>query len=235
MKDFSNTEQKARLGSYNLPRFHDQTSSRADTAYTFKRFGKRALDISIVLVSIVFVAPIIAFCAVIIALDGGAPFFGHMRVGQNGREFRCWKIRSMVVDAQSRLAAHLEADPEARAEWEATRKLTNDPRITRFGQFLRKSSLDELPQLLNVLLGQMSIVGPRPVPRDELAMYGSSRQAYLAMRPGITGLWQVSGRNDVSYAERIAMDQAYQKSCSFKLDLVIIFKTFGAVLGRSGR
>ncbi len=234
MKDFVSSEHDAQLGLYDvLPERGGDTGYRkADAA---KWLGaKRALDLLVMLLLLVFVLPVIALCAVITALDGGSPFFGHRRVGLNGREFLCWKIRSMVVDSQSRLAAHLEAHPEARREWDTTRKLTHDPRVTRFGRFLRKSSLDELPQLLNVFLGQMSIVGPRPVPRDELAMYGASQQAYLDLRPGITGLWQVSGRNTVSYATRVAMDQEYRRTQSLKLDLVIIAKTVGVVVKRSG-
>jgi len=234
MKDFLSFDQDARLVSYDAvpERGRSMGHSRADVASRLA--AKRALDILVLLLSLVFVVPVIGLCALITAMDGGSPFFGHKRIGQNGREFRCWKIRSMVVDSQSRLAAHLAAHPKARREWEMTRKLTDDPRVTRFGRFLRKSSLDELPQLLNVFLGQMSIVGPRPVPSDELAMYGASQQTYLALRPGITGLWQVNGRNSVSYAARVAMDQEYRRTQSLKLDLLIIVKTVGVVLNRNG-
>lgn len=200
----------------------------------YSRFGKRILDLSIIVATCWLTLPVIAICALITALDGKSPFFGHKRVGQNGREFRCWKVRSMVADAEARLQAYLDADPVARVEWEATRKLKDDPRITRFGRFLRKSSLDELPQIFNVLKGEMSIVGPRPVVRDELALYGHKRWAYLEMRPGITGLWQVSGRNEVSYDERVAFDKEYRDSFSFTRDLGIILNTFRVVLVRNG-
>jgi exopolysaccharide production protein ExoY len=200
----------------------------------YAQFGKRILDLTVVLALAWLVMVVVALCAAIAALDGGWPFYGHRRVGLNGKEFRCWKIRSMVVDSQARLQAHLDADPAARWEWDTTRKLKSDPRITRFGRFLRRSSLDELPQLLNVLLGEMSIVGPRPVPRDELGLYGAGSHAYLALRPGITGLWQVSGRNDVSYATRVALDQQYCDTHSLGLDLRIIVKTLGVVFGRNG-
>jgi len=197
-------------------------------------FGKRLLDIGIVLLTMCLTLPVIAICAAITMLDGKSPFFGHRRVGRNGVEFRCWKVRSMVADAEARLALYLDSDPAARAEWESARKLKNDPRITRFGRFIRKTSLDELPQIFNVLMGEMSIVGPRPIVRDELALYGPNRWAYLKMRPGITGLWQVSGRNEVTYDERVAFDREYQSTVSFRHDLSIIWQTFRVVLARSG-
>jgi lipopolysaccharide/colanic/teichoic acid biosynthesis glycosyltransferase len=153
----------------------------------------------------------------------------------DGKAFKCWKIRTMVHDAETRLRAHLKADPEAAAEWDRDRKLTNDPRITRLGQFLRRTSLDELPQIWNVLRGEMSFVGPRPIVRSELQKYGSFRGAYKTMKPGITGLWQVSGRNDVSYDERVKMDVEYMNNVSFLLDVQIILGTAGAVLSRTGK
>jgi len=196
--------------------------------------GKRVLDICIVLFTITLTLPVILLCAAVTALDGQWPFFGHMRVGKDGREFRCWKVRSMVADAEMCLAAHLEADAAAREEWARSRKLKKDPRITRFGTFLRKSSLDELPQILNVLKGEMSIVGPRPVVRDELALYGLNRRAYLKMRPGITGLWQVSGRNATSYDDRVGFDQDYSTTFSLRRDLTIILQTIRVVILRNG-
>lgn len=212
--------------------FH-RSVGRRRTLYTV--FGKRALDIFIVVFTIILLLPVILVCAAVTALDGHWPFFGHKRVGVNGRQFRCWKVRSMLADSELHLKAHIETDPAARDEWAKTRKLKNDPRITRFGRFLRKSSLDELPQILNVLKGEMSIVGPRPVVRDELALYGKNQRAYLEMRPGITGLWQVSGRNDVSYDERIAFDQEYSDTFSLKRDVSIILQTFRVVLMFRGR
>lgn len=200
----------------------------------YKSIGKRALDIFIVIFTLPFTLPAIMICAFLVALDGRWPFFGHKRVGMNGREFPCWKVRSMSAGAQERLQAYLDENPEARDEWEKTRKLKDDPRITRVGRFLRKSSLDELPQIFNVLKGEMSIVGPRPVVKDELALYGRNSHAYLAMRPGITGLWQVSGRNEVDYDDRVAFDIAYRETCSLKRDLAIILKTFKVVVVRNG-
>ncbi|MGM0585370.1 MAG: sugar transferase [Pseudomonadota bacterium] len=182
------------------------------------------------------VAPVIAGLAAAVTLrEGGRPLFGHTRIGRGGRPFRCWKIRSMVPDAEARLARHLAENPGAAEEWRATRKLADDPRVTRFGEFLRRTSLDELPQIWNVLRGEMSFVGPRPVPADELKLYGAARAAYQAMRPGITGLWQVSGRNEVAYAERVQLDVNYLRRMSFWFDLKVILLTGGAVLRFTGR
>jgi lipopolysaccharide/colanic/teichoic acid biosynthesis glycosyltransferase len=174
--------------------------------------------------------------ALLVRADGGPALFAHRRVGRSGRAFGCLKFRTMVPDAERRLAALLAADPAARAEWEATRKLRNDPRVTWIGRFLRASSLDELPQLLNVLRGEMSLVGPRPVLASELAShYGPmATERYQSVRPGITGLWQVSGRSDTSYAERVALDVAYVARPSLREDLRILLRTPAAVLLQRG-
>jgi lipopolysaccharide/colanic/teichoic acid biosynthesis glycosyltransferase len=156
-------------------------------------------------------------------------------VGRNGRAFRCWKIRSMVHDAEARLAELLETDLAAAEEWETYQKLDDDPRIMPLGDVLRRTSLDELPQLWNVLRGDMSLVGPRPVTAPELERYGASRSAYCAMRPGITGLWQVSGRNEVTYAERVALDVEYLRKMSLRLDVRIMLQTAGVVLRPTGK
>ncbi|MFC4160208.1 sugar transferase [Chitinimonas lacunae] len=166
--------------------------------------------------------------------EGGSAIYGHLRVGRDGRPFRCFKFRTMVPDADRRLAELLASDPQARAEWEREFKLKNDPRVTRLGDFLRRSSIDELPQLFNVLRGEMSLVGPRPVIEAELVRYGDKLADYLAVRPGMTGLWQVSGRNDTSYEHRVALDSDYVRNWSFSRDLVILFRTVGVVLGRKG-
>ena len=235
MKDFVNYAADTLMdsGTHGAP-LEDIANPVGNDNGFYGTYGKRFLDILLVLFTIVVIAPVILVCATATALSGGKPFYGHKRVGANGREFSCWKIRSMVVDSDIRLASHLAENSSAREEWTATRKLKNDPRITRFGQFLRKSSLDELPQVLNVLKGEMSIVGPRPVVRDELALYGAKSRAYLEMRPGITGLWQISGRNDVTYQERVAFDQKYRETCSLKVDLAIILQTVKVVLRRTG-
>lgn len=206
------------------------------SARTFYRAaGKRLFDLFFTLMILPVVGPVIVILALVVMRDGKAPFFGHLRVGKDGKSFRCWKIRSMVPDAKARLAAHLAANPEARAEWNATFKLENDPRITRIGRILRKSSLDELPQIWNILKGEMSLVGPRPVIEDELKLYGPALKDYQSLRPGLTGLWQVSGRNDVSYEERVALDVKYARKLSFPLDIKIIFATALAVLNRTGK
>ncbi len=197
---------------------------------------KRVLDIALALLLLPALVPVIATLAVLTRLDGAPAFFGHRRVGQGGRPFTCWKIRTMVPDAQQRLERLLAADPQAQQRWCNERKLAHDPRVTRFGAFLRKSSLDELPQIWNVLRGEMSLVGPRPVPEDELqAQYAGKKWVYQAVRPGVTGLWQVSGRNEVSYAERIALDMRYFETLSLRTDLVILLRTIAAVLTGTGR
>jgi exopolysaccharide production protein ExoY len=217
-----------------VERVADRTATHGQKFFSYRALGKRILDIAVVVFSAWLIVPLILICALLAARDGHFPFFGHKRVGLNGKEFKCWKIRTMVPDAEERLNAYLDANPAARAEWIATRKLKNDPRIIPFGSFMRKTSLDELPQLFNVLMGQMSIVGPRPVVRDELELYGSGRADYLALRPGITGLWQVSGRNDVGYADRVAFDRDYNARVSFWTDLSIMMRTFSVVVGRTG-
>jgi exopolysaccharide production protein ExoY len=203
------------------------------TAY--RGWGKRVFDLVLVAVLILPVAVLCGVLAVLIAMDGAGPFFGHRRVGRNGREFTCWKLRTMVPDAEARLAAHLAADPQASVEWAASQKLVTDPRITRIGLLLRKSSLDELPQVWNVLRGEMSLVGPRPVTEEELLRYGPDRGAYLSVVPGITGLWQVSGRNASSYERRVALDTEYAAGLTFWGDVVVLLKTVPAVLKLTGR
>jgi len=195
----------------------------------------RALDLFIALSVLLFTLPLLTVLFLSIRLsDGGPAIFRQSRIGQSGRTFKCLKFRSMVVNADVRLQALLESDPEARLEWERDQKLREDPRITPFGAFLRKSSLDELPQLLNVLAGDMSIVGPRPIVQAEIQRYGRGFRHYCMVRPGITGLWQVSGRNNTTYRRRVALDRLYTRSKSLSLDLLILIKTVPAVLLRSG-
>ncbi|MFN7308088.1 MAG: sugar transferase, partial [Acetobacteraceae bacterium] len=180
-------------------------------------------------------SPFFLIVALMVRADGGPAFFAHQRVGRGGKLFGCLKFRSMVIDSQARLEALLASDPAARAEWEATRKLKNDPRITRIGRFLRSTSLDELPQLINVLRGEMSLVGPRPVQVAEIdRYYGASAAHYMAVRPGITGLWQVSGRSETSYESRVALDVSYVSRPSMLTDLSILLRTPVAVLSRRG-
>jgi Undecaprenyl-phosphate galactose phosphotransferase WbaP len=197
--------------------------------------AKRALDILGAGVGLVLLSPFFLIVALMVRADGGPAFFAHQRVGRGGKLFGCLKFRSMVVDSQARLEALLANDPAARAEWEATRKLKNDPRITRIGRFLRSTSLDELPQLINVLRGEMSLVGPRPVQEAEIdRYYGASAAHYMAVRPGITGLWQVSGRSETSYESRVALDVAYVSRPSLLADLSILLRTPVAVVSRRG-
>jgi lipopolysaccharide/colanic/teichoic acid biosynthesis glycosyltransferase len=197
--------------------------------------AKRALDMIGAGLGLVLLSPFFLIVALMVRADGGPAFFAHQRVGRGGKLFGCLKFRSMVIDSQARLEALLASDPAARAEWEATRKLKNDPRITRIGRFLRSTSLDELPQLINVLRGEMSLVGPRPVQVAEIdRYYGASAAHYMAVRPGITGLWQVSGRSETSYESRVALDVSYVSRPSMLTDLSILLRTPVAVLSRRG-
>ena len=195
---------------------------------------KRAIDIVGASVGLLLCIPIFLLVGIALKQEGGSVFFAHHRVGRRGRVFPCYKLRTMLPDAQSRLDAYLASHPEAREEWARDFKLRDDPRVTKLGQFLRRSSLDELPQLWNVLIGDMSLVGPRPVVEAELERYGQHVQAYLAMRPGITGLWQVSGRNDTGYEQRVALDAQYVREWSVWLDCVILVRTVEVVLMRRG-
>ena len=195
----------------------------------------RYLDIMIAGAALLFLLPLLVGLAIATWLgDPGPVFFGHVRIGKNGRSFRCFKFRTMVTDAEQRLLKLLETDPVARADWERDRKLTNDPRITGIGRFMRKSSLDELPQLWNVICGEMSLVGPRPIVQAEVPRYGRYIADYMTARPGISGLWQISGRNDVSYRRRVALDVAFSRSQSLKLYLRILVLTIPAVLFQRG-
>lgn len=210
-----------------------QVSEAPNSLYI--KVGKRVTDVTLAVLLLPVLAPIIGVLYLLTRRDGGPGFFGHRRIGKNGKAFKCWKIRTMVMDAEAKLRIHLRENPEAAAEWQRDFKLTNDPRVTRLGCFLRKTSLDELPQIWNVLKGEMSFVGPRPIIRTEMPKYSGHQRAYTAMKPGVTGVWQVSGRNDVDYAERVAMDVAYLRRAGFWFDLGVIAKTAGAVVNRTGR
>ena len=197
---------------------------------------KRGFDVAGAFALLLILSPVLPLVALVVRLDGGPALYGHGRIGCDGRTFKCLKFRTMVVDADKMLAQYLATHPRAAMEWARQHKLQHDPRITRIGAILRKTSIDELPQLINVLRGEMSLVGPRPVVRDELEEhYGPvGRVAYSAMRPGITGLWQVSGRSDTSYRERVMLDITYRSNWSFLLDLKILLRTIPAVLARRG-
>ena len=197
--------------------------------------AKRCLDISVATTALFLLLPLLLLIAVMVwAGDRHAPIYRHMRLGRDGRSFGCLKFRSMVTNGDAVLAAHLAADPHAQAEWAATHKLSDDPRITSIGQVLRKTSLDELPQLWNVLRGEMSLVGPRPIVQAEVARYGRAFQTCFAVPPGVTGLWQVSGRSDTSYAERVALDLDYASRWSLRRDIAIMLRTIPAVLAQRG-
>ncbi|WP_164658450.1 sugar transferase [Tropicibacter sp. Alg240-R139] len=214
-------------------RLSDGISSNGRQLY--RSVGKRVLDIVLAVVLLVLCFPIFVLLAILVWLDGGPPVFSHERVGRGGRDFRCLKFRTMRVDSERVLRRHLRQNSHARREWDKHQKLTEDPRVTRLGRFLRQTSLDELPQLVNVLRGEMSLVGPRPVTVEELERYTVNLPKYLALRPGVTGLWQVHGRGRVSYEERVEMDARYFTSVTFGGDLSLILKTSLIVLRRQGQ
>ncbi len=204
---------------------------------TFKTnlFIKRVLDIGLILFFSPILIPVFLLLIILTKLTSRGPvFYGHKRVGKNGKEFKCWKFRSMCIDADKKLEEILANNPEMRAEWEKDRKFTNDPRVTKFGKFLRKTSLDELPQLINILIGQMSFVGPRPVTEPELEKYGPYKDYVLSVLPGLSGMWQTSGRSDTEYEERISLDSYYIQNWSVWLDLWILIKTVYVVLKGRG-
>lgn len=194
----------------------------------------RCMDVVIAGVALIVTAPLMLGIAFVLTAMGVPVLFAHERVGYRGRMFRCLKFRTMVTDAEERLARLLRDDPLARDEWLRDHKLRNDPRVTPLGRFLRRSSLDELPQLLNVIRGQMSIVGPRPIVQAEVPRYGRRIVNYYSVKPGITGIWQVSGRNDVDYRTRVAMDCLYARSCRPSIYLWLVIATVPAVLARRG-
>ncbi|MBV8890181.1 MAG: sugar transferase [Alphaproteobacteria bacterium] len=196
---------------------------------------KRVFDLMSALTGILLLLPLLCLVALIVkAASRGPVFYRHQRVGHNNAKFYCLKFRTMIVDGDEVLQHHLATDPEAAREWEATRKLKNDPRVTTLGHILRKSSVDELPQLLNILRGEMSFVGPRPIVTAEARKYGASIEHYKRARPGLTGAWQVSGRNDVDYDTRVAFDRHYVETWSFWRDLSIIVRTFRVLVTSKG-
>jgi exopolysaccharide production protein ExoY len=200
-----------------------------------RRDNGRVLDVTLAAIGLLILAPVLVVLALAIWLqDGGSPIFAHRRLGRHGVPFPCLKFRTMVVDSDARLRALLATDIDAANEWNRDHKLRNDPRITALGRILRKTSLDELPQLFNVVAGQMNLVGPRPIVAGEVVRYGRYFSNYCSVRPGITGLWQVSGRNDVSYRRRVALDTVYSRRRSFAVDMFILTRTVPAVLSAKG-
>lgn len=211
----------------------NQVMEPLDTRGGLYRGGlKRVFESALILAAAPIVLPLVLVLAALIACDGSSPFFRQKRVGKDGRTFLMWKLRTMVPNAEALLEAHLNNNPSARSEWDSTQKLKQDPRITRIGALLRKSSMDELPQLWNVLMGDMALVGPRPMLCNQKSLYPGV--AYYAMRPGITGFWQISDRNDSEFKSRAIYDNRYYRAMSFMTDAGILYRTFGAVFRGTG-
>ncbi len=208
---------------------------RDNIAQPMARVSKMLFDYVLAMIGLAVIWPLLLLLAFLIKIeDGGPVLYRQRRIGRGGREFDCFKFRTMAVDSDTRLQMILANDPRAAAEWAADHKLRDDPRVTDTGKFLRKISLDELPQLLNVLFGDMSLIGPRPITTDEVEKYGDDIGFYYSVRPGLTGLWQVSGRNNVSYARRVELDGWYSRNWSLWLDIVILLKTVPVLLLRKG-
>jgi Undecaprenyl-phosphate galactose phosphotransferase WbaP len=207
---------------------------RNNLRYWPARLLKRCFDVLAASLIFMLTWPLFAYLAWCISKDGGRAIFAHTRVGQNGHQFSCYKFRSMCVDAEKNLRDVLASNPELQAEWAREYKLKDDPRISKIGHFLRRTSLDELPQIFNVIKGDMSLVGPRPVIQAELERYGDDVDYFLMVRPGMPGLWQVSGRNDVGYDTRVYLDTWYVKNWSLWYDIAILFKTIKVVFQRKG-
>ena len=226
MAHFSEIERDQMTAAY-----RDVPATRAGGGI-YRRTLKRSFDVVAILLAAPIVLPVVLILALLARLDGGPAFYVQDRVGMGGRTFRLWKLRSMVVDAERRLEEHLAASPAARIEWNETQKLKRDPRITRVGRLLRKTSLDELPQLWNVFRGDMSLVGPRPMMPDQQDLYPG--KAYYSLRPGLTGFWQISDRNQTSFAGRAVFDNQYAERLSLVTDIAVLLQTVRAVLRGTG-
>ncbi|MFD2175769.1 sugar transferase [Rhodobacter lacus] len=213
----------------------ESLTRRRSASSLYARFGKRALDLFLAVLMLPVLLPVMLVIALVIRTDGNAAMFTQPRVGRNGRVFRCYKFRSMVPNAERVLAEMCARDPAVAAEWATYQKLARDPRITRIGRIIRKTSLDELPQILNVLKGDMSLVGPRPFLPSQKAIYDEAGgKAYYRMRPGVTGLWQVFSRKDTTFGSRVRFDEAYGANMSAMGDLSLILRTATVVLKRTG-
>ncbi|SDG37477.1 Sugar transferase involved in LPS biosynthesis (colanic, teichoic acid) [Celeribacter baekdonensis] len=221
------------------------TATRADhyisqetaqpTRIFYRKYGKRIFDMLLLLIAAPIIVPVVLVLALLVKRDGGPAFFTQKRVGMNGKVFKCYKLRSMRVDAEEVLERLCREDPAVAEEWTTFQKLTNDPRITRIGHIIRATSLDELPQLLNVFRGDMSLIGPRPFMPSQMSIYTSAKgKAYFNMRPGLSGPWQVSGRGETTFADRVAFDEGYERDLSFATDVKLTWKTFAVVLNRTG-
>ena len=208
---------------------------RNNLSSTYNRLLKRIFDLTLTICGGLIILPVLIVIALAVAIDTrGHVIFAHRRVGAAGKKFSCYKFQTMVPDAEAKLKKYLAENPDARREWEETFKLTNDPRVTKLGSWLRRTSLDELPQLWNVIRGDMSLVGPRPIVQAEVVRYGKNIREYYMVLPGITGMWQVSGRSDTTYPERVAMDVWYVRNWSVWIDIMYLFKTFKAVIRGKG-
>ena len=216
--------------------FESESSQRLSGAeYPLGGQTKRLFDVVVGLSLLLLMLPLfIIVVAMLKATDRGPVIYRHVRIGLRGRRFTCFKFRTMVVDAENELKALFDHDPGARAEWERSQKLINDPRVTRVGRFLRESSLDELPQLINVVRGEMSLVGPRPIVPSEMSRYGDWLGSYVSARPGLTGTWQISGRSDCGYDKRVKLDAKYVSDWRFSTDLFVLVRTAGVVMERKG-
>lgn len=208
---------------------------RNNLSSRYNRIFKRIFDLVLTIVGGILISPILLFITLAVAFENrGHVIFAHRRVGMHGKKFYCYKFQTMIPDAEERLEKYLAENPDARREWDETFKLTNDPRVTRLGNYLRRTSLDELPQLWNVIKGDMSLVGPRPIVEEEICRYEENIREYYMVLPGITGMWQVSGRNDTTYPERVAMDTWYVRNWSVWIDIMYLFKTVKAVVTSKG-
>lgn len=206
--------------------------TQSAASHRFYKVSKRLIDLALVAVGGPFFMPLILILMVLVSLDGSSPFYVQPRIGRNGRVFRLWKLRTMVPGADLALTSYLESNPDAKAEWDSSQKLRHDPRLTAIGRHLRRYSLDELPQLWNVLIGDMSLVGPRPMLPSQRLLYPGT--AYYDLRPGLTGLWQISERNNCTFAERAAYDNRYAQVISATADFTILVQTVGVVFRGTG-
>ena len=212
-------------------------ASKIPPRFGYRQWGKRLLDVTMVLVAVPIAIPVVFLAWLAMFLTGGSGFFRQIRVGEGSRTFVCWKIRTMGQRAEAELISRMRIDPEIAAEWRISQKLNNDPRVTRLGKFFRKTSIDELPQLWNVLIGEMSLIGPRPFTPDQKELYDAECEdgAYYRLRPGISGLWQVSSRNRGCFQDRIGFDAEYERDLSLRGDIWIIWRTLIEVLYATGK
>ena len=229
----------APIGNLELEKLFDEKiillKIKNNLARKYNRIIKRIFDLTVSFLSLVILIPLGVLLSVLIYIDNPGPVvFSHTRIGKSGKEFPCYKFRTMVLGAEKILENHLAENEEAKKEWEKDFKLKNDPRITKVGFFLRKTSLDEFPQIINVIKGEMSLVGPRPIVKAEVEKYKECIYDYYLVPPGITGMWQVNGRSDTTYDERVEMDSWYVRNWSVWIDIVYLLKTVGVVLKRKG-